>query len=463
MKTAFHNHCTSITYEHAPKKTGTPSKKKRHIPRDRRILMRRRAKVDQQITKNPLKKKLKEERLEIERKLLDSHKSERKRNEAKAVMECKTNRKYFFSYAKKLSKVRQNVGPIIDQNGEAISNPGDMSEIIHDQYETVWSEPMEPLEDGEKMFPETDGTGETTNQEKIRDIDFSIEDIENAMGELEESSASGPDHFPSIILKKCRKYLAEPIYLIWRASLDSSEIDDIYKTANVAPIHKGGSKGEAKNYRPVALTSHIIKIFEKVVRKKIIEFLQKTGKFNVTQHGFRSGRSTLSQLLAHLDKILKCLEKGEDVNVVYLDFAKAFDKVDFSILLKKLKALGIEGKLGRWIHCFLTGRTQRVVVGGASSSVKKVISGVPQGSVLGPLLFLIMIGDIDESVLTSFLSSFADDTRVGHGVKTVEDLRDFQQDLDNIYNWASNNNMEFNSINLSAFSMAKKNSLVSDN
>merc|ERR1711874_705255 len=86
------------------------------------------------------------------------------------------------------------------------------------------------------------------------------------------------DQFPSIILKKCREYLAEPIYLIWRISLDSSEIPEIYKTANVAPIHKGGSKGEAKNYRPVALTSHIIKIFEKVVRKRIIEFLQKTRK-----------------------------------------------------------------------------------------------------------------------------------------------------------------------------------------
>ena len=213
----------------------------------------------------------------------------------------------------------------------------------------------------------------------------------------------------------------------------------------MAPIHKGGSKGDAKNYRPVALTSHIIKVFEKVVRKKIIEFLKRTGKFNDSQHGFRSGRSTLSQLLAHFDRIIKCLEEGDDVNVVYLDFAKAFDKVDFGIVLNKLKALGITGKLGRWIHCFLTGRTQRVVIDGISSSVKEVLSGVPQGSVLGPLLFLIMIGDIDESVLTAFLSSFADDTRVGHSIKCMEDIQYFQKDLDSIYAWASANNMEFNS------------------
>ena len=442
---SFQDHCVKKTYEHVPKKVGKPTGKKRRIPRDRRILMRRRAKVDKQILNNPLREKLKEERIEIERKILDSHKNERKRKEDKAIAACKNNRKFFFSYAKGLSKVRQNVGPIIDKNGEVISNKGEMAENIGEQYESTWTEPIEPLEDAEKMFPEGDETDKSAKQGTIRDIDFSINDIKDAMGELDETSASGPDQFPSIILKKCREYLAEPIYLIWRISLDSSEIPEIYKTANVAPIHKGGSKGEAKNYRPVALTSHIIKIFEKVLRKRIIEFLQKTGKFNDSQHGFRSGRSTLSQLLSHFDKILKGLEKGDDVNVVYLDFAKAFDKVDHGVVLKKLKSLGIRGRLGRWIHCFLTGRTQKVVVGGESSSIKVVISGVPQGSVLGPLLFLIMIGDIDKSVLTAFLSSFADDTRVGHWIKTMEDLQNFQRDLDKIYEWSSKNNMEFNS------------------
>merc|ERR1712030_58428 len=127
--------------------------------------------------------------------------------------------------------------------------------------------------------------------------------------------------------KQCKRELSRPLYLIWKKSLSTGEIPNILKTANIVPIHKGGSKGEAKNYRPVALTSHIIKIFEKVLRKRIIEFLQKTGKFNDSQHGFRSGRSTLSQLLSHFDNILKGLER-DDVNVVYLDFAKAFDKVD---------------------------------------------------------------------------------------------------------------------------------------
>ena len=115
----------------------------------------------------------------------------------------------------------------------------------------------------------------------------------------------------------------------------------------MAPIHKEGSKGEDKNYIPVALISHVIKIFEKFVRKKIIEYLQKkTGKPNDSQHGFRSGHTTLSQLLLHFDKILKGLERGDDVNIVYADFAKAFSKMDFGVVLKELKSLGIRGKLG---------------------------------------------------------------------------------------------------------------------
>ena len=141
---SFENHCIERTYEHVPKKLGKPTGKKRRIPRDRRILMRRRTKVDKQILNNPLREKLKEERLEIERKILDSHKNERKRKEDKAIAACKNNRKFFFSYAKGLSKVRQNVGPIIDKNGEVISNKGDMAENIGEQYETTWTEPLEP-------------------------------------------------------------------------------------------------------------------------------------------------------------------------------------------------------------------------------------------------------------------------------------------------------------------------------
>jgi hypothetical protein len=132
------------------------------------------------------------------------------------------------------------------------------------------------------------------------------------------------------------------------------------------------------------------------------------------------------------------------VDVVYLDFAKAFDKLDFNITLSKLKALGISGKIGRWIHSFLTGRKQSVVVNGTKSPPTDVLSGVPQGSVLGPILFLILIGDINQDVAHSFISSFADDTRIGKGVNSAEDAEQLQLDLQQVYQWAISNNMDFN-------------------
>ena len=237
--------------------------------------------------------------------------------------------------------------------------------------------------------------------------------------------------------------------------MDSGTIPLLLKTANIVPIHKGGSRGLPKQYRPVALTSHVIKVFEKVVRNHLVSYLQEHDLLNPGQHGFRSGRSCLSQLISHFDNILRILEDNDNVDVLYLDFSKAFDKVDHLITLKKLKALGISGKLGRWLQSFLTDRTQTVLVNGARSRSCHVKSGVPQGSVIGPLLFLVLIGDIDANVATSFVSSFADDTRVGRRIKTEADVNDLQADLNAIYQWAVNNNMQFNSDKLSVYIMAE--------
>ena len=167
--------------------------------------------------------------------------------------------------------------------------------------------------------------------------------------------------------------------------------------------------------------------------------------FNSNQHGFRGGHSCLSQLLNHFDKVTWFLEHGKPVDVVYLNFAIAFDKVDIGITLCKLKSLGIQGEIGRWLIDFLTNHKQTVLVDGRKSAPHDVTSGVPQGSVLGPLLFLILIGDIDQNIAFSFISSFADDTRVGRNIEDFEDIQLLQADLDAIYNWAESNNMEFNS------------------
>ena len=151
------------------------------------------------------------------------------------------------------------------------------------------------------------------------------------------------------------------------------------KEAHVIPVHKGGHQGVAANYRPIALTSHLIKVFEKVIRNKLVEYLEENNLFNSGQHGFRTGRSCLSQLLDYHDRIISLLERGLNVDSIYLDFTKAFDKVDHKILLAKLSALDIRGKLLTWIESFLSSRTQSVIVNGVLSKPCPAISGVPQG------------------------------------------------------------------------------------
>ena len=132
----------------------------------------------------------------------------------------------------------------------------------------------------------------------------------------------------------------------WSRSLDTGYIPTLLKSSTITPIYKDGPiKHQAKNYRPVALTSHLIKVFEKLLRNHLIQYIESHGLMNPNQHGFRAGRSCLSQLLQHFDQVTRLLEQGKNVDVVYLDFGKAFDKLDFQITLQKLLKLGITGKL----------------------------------------------------------------------------------------------------------------------
>ena len=204
------------------------------------------------------------------------------------------------------------------------------------------------MEDPEDLFP--DGN---YSESWIHNVAFDQEDIVNAINEVSHTAAAGPDRFPAILLKHCRNALALPLYLIWRKSLDCGIIPQLLKTANIVPIHKGKSRGDPANYRPVALTSHLIKLFEKILKKHMVAYMEENNLFNPGQHGFRLGRSCLSQLIAHYDHITRLLESGQNVDVIYIDFAKAFDKVDYLVTMKKLKGMGISGKLGRWLQSSL--------------------------------------------------------------------------------------------------------------
>ena len=408
------------------------------IPRDRRILMRKRTRLRKQFnaTCNISKKASLRMRLaEIEGKLQESYREQEIYNESKAVDAIKINPKYFYKYAKKKCKVVSPVGPLKDNSGDLKSNPLDMANILSEQFKSVFSVPVQQTPDSTLLTSET-----------ISDIDFNKDSILAAIEDLSITSAPGPDRFPAILLKKCKNALSEPLYLIWRRSLNTGEIPLLLKTSSITPIFKDGDRKLPKNYRPVALTSHITKVFEKVIRRALVNHLESNDLMNPNQHGFRAGHSCLSQLLHHHDCVTKLLEDGKNVDVIYLDFAKAFDKLDFAITMKKLSSMGITGNIHRWIQSFLTGRQQYVYVDGHKSEIEQVISGVPQGSVIGPLLFLVMLKDIDSDIEFSRVTSFADDTRVMAGIRNATDVALLQADLNTIYQWAENNNAVFNSL-----------------
>ena len=311
-----------------------------------------------------------------------------------------------------------------------------MSELLKSQFESVFSEPSNTA-NIEQLINEP-------GPRCLEDIVFDEESIAEAIKSIPLHSAAGPDGIPAKLLRECVTELKRPIFLLWRASLDSGVVPENLKQSYVIPIFKKGSRSAPQNYRPISLVSHLSKIFEKVVVKVLTSYLNDVNLFNESQHGFRSGRSCLSQLIEHHQQVLSILESQGNAEVVYLDFATAFDKVDYGILLHKLKSMGICGLLLKWLHSFLTDRSQSVNVEGFLSSKGPVLSGVPQGSSLGPLLFLIHISDIDSSTESTSISSFADDTRLLMPVYSVADNLKMQYDLDKVYEWAGVNNMTFN-------------------
>ena len=225
-----------------------------------------------------------------------------------------------------------------------------------------------------------------------------------------------------------------------------------WKSANVTPIHKKGDKTDPSNYRPVSLTSQVCKVLESIIVDKVTKHLTDNDLLNDAQHGFRAGRSCLTNLLETLEQWTEIIDEGDAIDVAYLDFRKAFDLVSHEHLIYKLSKYGIKGNLLEWIKDFLKDRTQRVVIRGTASSPRKVTSGVPQGSVLGPLLFLIFINDLPLGLLSA-LSLFADDSKLfsrivrnKKGMKNVMENGNvtLQNDLNAVLEWANKWKMEFN-------------------
>ena len=346
-------------------------------------------------------------------------------------------------------KTRAKVGPFLDESGVPNPDPDYAARVLSEQYGSVFTvtRPENVVEDFKEHF-KVSQSDLSQGMPLLSDINFSKQDIEQACKELKSASSPGPDGVPAVLLKTAAKELSEPIAVMWRASLNQGIIPPDLLLVLISPIHKGGSRRSAANYRPVALTSHLIKVFERVVRRHLVSHLESNNLLPDSQHGFRSRRSCLTQLLTFWDKVLDLLEEGKTVDAVYTDFAKAFDKCETGVLLRKLKECRIRGKVGCWLGAFLDPRIRKQSVGvqGRVSELIHVLSGIPQGTVLGPILSLVHLIGISECLSPgTSASSFADDTRVVRGISNAEDRECLQNDLNRVYEWAESVGMTFNS------------------
>ena len=292
-----------------------------------------------------------------------------------------------------------------------------------------------------RMFQSVSGhSSEHTIHKKISTTQEEVEDI---LLRLNVHKASGVDGIPARILKIYAKELSGPLTYLFNLSFTLGEVPLIWKRANITPVFKANARENVENYRSISLLSILSKCQERIVHRVVYSHVSPF--LNGWQHGFVKGRSCITQLVLTHHMWHKALDDGLQVDAVFLDFTKAFDRVHHKILLNKLCNFGISGSLLEWCSDYLSNRTQRVVIDGNCSSWLNIPSGVPQGSILGPLFFFIFISDLPEVVsVGNTLAMYADDCKAFSVMSCPNDQLMFQEDLGRLCTWSERNRMDFN-------------------
>ena len=274
------------------------------------------------------------------------------------------------------------------------------------------------------------------NEPILENVSSTPQQIAKIINRFSPDKSAGPDQITARMLKLSAHYISDSLSRVINLSLLQGSLPDALKRANVPPLFKQNDKHDPSNYRGISLLSLVSKVFERVVFIQLYEFLENKGFFVKFQSGFRKGDSTVLQLLDIVNTLYNSFDNDEEVLGVFLDMSKAFDKVWHKGLIYKLERAGVRGNLLNWLKSYLSGRTMRVVIEGQYSEWKNIEAGVPQGSILGPLLFLIYINDIADEI-ESDPHTYADDTNLLKPFKNVDDaVQTINRDLNKIVAWA---------------------------
>ena len=358
-------------------------------------------------------------------------------HERRIMKAFKNKPKAFYGYVRAKQKVKTGVSQLETEEGELTNTDKETANILNNFFKSVFTkEPEGETPTLPRRKPDV---------EEIQTADFTLEDVVKKLHQLKPDKSPGIDQVHPYVLKECSEEMAVPLHKIFKKSLEEDRIPKDWKIARVSPIFKKGSKNQAGNYRPVSLTSVPCKIMESLLRDVILEHVTKNSLLSEDQHGFSKGKSCMSNLLITLEDVTESLDEGFGVDIIYLDYSKAFDTVPHKRLISKLEAYGITGNISKWIQNFLTGRKQQVSVRKELSDWADVLSGVPQGSVLGPILFVLYVNDLPD-IVSSKVKLFADDTKLYNRVQkgSPEGSDAIQNDLKNLEVWSDTWLLRFN-------------------
>ena len=340
--------------------------------------------------------------------------------------------KKFWSHVKADSKSHR-IPECVHRQGRYRSTPKEKCDLFNDFFFDQFSE--------ESNY----GIPIDWSNDEAFDIEFCPSKIENLLKNINSNKAYGPDEIHGKILKNCSRSLSTPLSLLFSLSYNTGSIPKDWKIANIVPVHKKGPKDDVENYRPISLTSLVMKTFERIIKEELL--FRVMPLLDQRQHGFLNDESCTTNMASFSDSVVLSINdcKTFGVDVVYFDFSKAFDSVSHDLILYKLKYyFGIEGRLLKFIENYLYGREQCVVLNNVKSSLKPVISGVPQGSILGPIFFVIFINDLPACLNEGTqIALYADDTKIWRSICSDHDHVMLQKDIDNLNDWAMRNKMKF--------------------
>ena len=338
--------------------------------------------------------------------------------------------------------------PPICHNGSYISDSSDKAKLLNDFFVSQTS-----LDDSTATLPNTDLPANNT----LHNIIITEEEVRSVLQTLKLGKSSGPDNINNRILKEIAYPISKPLCDLFNYSLSQGIFPDVWKQANVSPLYKKDDPSLVCNYRPISLLSSIGKVMEKIIHKHMFNYFNDHSIITCLQSGFVPGDSTVNQLVDIYNTFCKALDNGLEVRAVFCDISKAFDRVWHKGLIYKLKRAGINGLLLDWLSDYLTNRKQRVVIPGGRSDWQFIRAGVPQGSILGPLLFLLYINDIVTDI-QSCVRLFADDTSlyiiVDNPISAAEMIN---TDLETIHRWAEKWLVKFNPSKSESLLVSRKN------